>query len=428
MTWGKALTDGQCASRNGKIGPTDTIGSFSGESKSVHGDTATQLRKTGYRKCNWIKLSLSTARPTQISELLAAMTKLALIQPSKVKEWEFKFVRRVQSELSQQGSELNFQLVDHADEADVIFYVDSNKTTRDLAACRRLLQSAVQENKFVFSLSFADQPLGVLPGIYSSLESRNFDPALHLSWPHLEAPNRDIENTPLVSPEQASRLFTFSGSCSHRLRRKLFSIYDIGMHDNWKILEVKRWYDHTENEQKSYIDDILDSRFVLCPRGIASYSHRIFETILLGRVPVVIADDWVPFSFPEQDYFVRIPEAEVGNITPYLEQALEKYDIYFANLQKVKANWFAQQTRYCKVVAHFLEFHRQNQSAHDPKALLDRIKSYEFHSSNGLLPHQKLWASATALPRRGKKILDKITSGYSRMFTSSANEPCPGDK
>lgn len=356
------------------------------------------------------------------------MTKLALIQPTKVKDWELSFLRRVKNELSQHGSGFGFQLVEDSDNADVVFYVDSNRSTRDLAACRKLLQWADQENKFAFALSFADQPLGVLPGIFSSLESGNFNPALHLSWPHLESPNKDIENASQVSPDQASRLFTFSGSCSHRLRRKLFSIYDIGTHDKWKIHEIKRWYDHTENEQKNYVDDILDSRFVLCPRGIASYSHRIFETIILERVPVVIADDWVPFSFPEQDYFVRIPEAELGNIAPYLERALEKYDEYFSNLLKVKANWIPQQTRYCKVVAHFLELHGQNQSAHEPKALLDRIKSYEFRSNNGLLPHQKLMASAIALPRRGRKILDKVISGCCGMFTTSVNEPCPGDK
>ena len=145
------------------------------------------------------------------------MTKLALVQPSRVNAWEPEFFLRIKNELSRQGPDSSFELVDQVEEADVVFYVDSNKSTRNLADYEKLLQWAADWNKFVFALSIEDKPLGVLPGIYTSLESNNFDPELHLSWPHLEAPNSNVESTPAGSAEQTAWLFTISGSCSHRM-------------------------------------------------------------------------------------------------------------------------------------------------------------------------------------------------------------------
>jgi len=347
------------------------------------------------------------------------MTKLALVQPPNVKNWELNFFHRVKSELSQPRPEALFQFVDGTEEADVVLYVDSNSSTQDLAAYRKLLQWADKEGKHVFALSFEDQPVGALPGIYTSLEPRNFDPSLHLSWPHLEAPNKDVEIASQIPSEQASKLFTFAGSCSHPFRRKLFSMYESGQHEKWKVREVKRWYDHTDDEHKNFVADILDSRFVLCPRGIAAYSHRIFEAILLERIPVIIADDWIPFSFPEQNYYVKIPESELGNIVTHLEKELKNYDSYLANLLAVKSKWLTEKFRYCKVVEHFLAFHRENQNAHAPKALLERLASHEFRKSGGLLSHQKVIASAGAIPRRSKKILEKIAFEYSKRFSPS---------
>jgi len=342
------------------------------------------------------------------SNIASTLTKLALVQPSKVKNWEVEFLCRVKSELSQHTPTSSFQVVDAVEEADVVLHVDSNRSTKDLATHRKLLQWAHEEGKYAFALSFQDQPLGVLPGIYTSLSPWNFEPSLNLSWPHLEAPNKNVESAPQASLKDASQLFTFLGSCSHPLRRKLFSMYESGNQDRWKVGEIRRWYDHTDDEHKNYVTDILNSHFVLCPRGIAAYSHRIFEAIILERVPVIIADDWIAFSFPEKDYYITIPENELENITSRLERELENYDFYLSNLRTVKSKWFARNTRYRTVVEYFLKFHRQNQSAHQPKVLLDRLKCYEFRKSNGLLSHQKIFAFANAIPLRGKKILDRI--------------------
>ena len=183
-----------------------------------------------------------------------------------------------------------------------------------------------------------------------------------------------------------------------------------------KVYEVDRWYDHTEQEKQQYVDDILDSRFVLCPRGFAAYSHRIIETILLNRVPVIIADDWIPFSFPVDNYYVQIPEKELDNIQSILQHEMKNYDTYYANLLKLKSTWLAKNKSYQILVEQFLDFHDRNQKAHHPQVLLERLASEKFLKSNGLLARQQWFQTFTYFPERGKKVLRKFMTSLSSLL------------
>ena len=353
------------------------------------------------------------------------MTKLALMQPSRIRHWEPEFLQRVKHDLAQTRLETqpasSFQIVDDVNQADTILYLDSNfnKNASHLADYRKLLEWAVEHRKTIFTLSFEDRPLGALPGIYTSTNTQNFDPSLHFSWPHLDPPNDQVENTAMSSlrqPGQSKYLFTFAGSCSHKLRRKLLTACK-GSNQSGvsKVYEVDRWYDHTQQERQQYVDDILDCQFALCPRGIAAYSHRIIETILLQRVPVIIADDWVPFSFPVDNYYVQIPEKDLDNIHSILQQESENYDMYYSNVLKLKSTWLTKSKRYQILIDQFLTFHERNQSAHHPKVLLERLASEQFLKSNGLLTHQQLFQTIALFPERGKKVLRRIMTSYAGL-------------
>lgn len=325
------------------------------------------------------------------------MTNLTLLQSSSAENWEKEFLSRVKNELSQPSPEASFQIVDQIEQADLVLYLDTvtkRSTTRGLSEYRELLESFQARGGLLFALNFEDRPLGVLPGIYTSLKPKNFDPKLHLSWPHLEAPNSIVDTMAVHPSSQQSLLFTFAGSCSHRLRRKLFSLYASGSGDRWKVVEIDRWYNHTDGEKNQYVQDILDSRFVLCPRGIAAYSHRIFESILLERVPVIIADDWVPFSFADQGYFIKIREKDIGQIESILERELGNYDSYLSSIREIKSKWFNNCSRYRNAIEHFLQFHQQNRTDHDPKKLVERLGTADFQRNNKLLCHQKILSAA----------------------------------
>lgn len=49
-----------------------------------------------------------------------------------------------------------------------------------------------------------------------------------------------------------------------------------------EVLVVKKRIDY-----KSYLDNIANSKFVLCPRGNGLDTHRFYETVLMGSIPVV---------------------------------------------------------------------------------------------------------------------------------------------
>ena len=74
--------------------------------------------------------------------------------------------------------------------------------------------------------------------------------------------------------------------------------------------------------KKSYIQEILNSNFVLCPRGYNTSSMRIYEVMSLGRVPVIISDQWVKPEGPNWEKFcIFIKENEVER----LEEIIDKY-------------------------------------------------------------------------------------------------------
>jgi hypothetical protein len=55
------------------------------------------------------------------------------------------------------------------------------------------------------------------------------------------------------------------------------------------------------------------SKFVLCPRGYACSRWRLFETMMAGRVPVIISDQWVPPEGPAWERFsVRVSQKHVA--------------------------------------------------------------------------------------------------------------------
>ena len=55
-------------------------------------------------------------------------------------------------------------------------------------------------------------------------------------------------------------------------------------------------------ERRHRFREVLEaSKFVLCPRGQGTSSIRLYETLASGRVPVIIADDWVARRGPDRD-------------------------------------------------------------------------------------------------------------------------------
>jgi hypothetical protein len=317
-------------------------------------------------------------------------TRIALIQPPVLQDWEHGEIDRIRGLIEADPLREGFELTTQLERADLVVVLESCsfKTRHDIPAYQALLAQHGAER--LFCINYEDGPPGFLPGLHSSLESFRLDEALHLSWPHLKLPNEQAERQgDADDPSPLDLLFTFSGACSHPLRRRLFDNFE-ERPGRYKVREIKRWYDHNDTERLQYVVDIRNSKFVLCPRGIASYSHRILETMALGRVPVVIADDWVPFSIAESGYCLRIAEADLQQVERLLQDAEAQFPVLQAQARAVFTKYFAPARRYTVALSQLASLHARVGNTLTAQAHLKRWNSRAFWQSNGWCVEQRV--------------------------------------
>ena len=217
-----------------------------------------------------------------------------------------------------------YELEKDPSKADLIILLESAtfKTHRHV---RPLLNERIVRrfSEKLLTYNFQDGAAGFLNGIYVHLERPRFNPRGHKAWSTLFPHNERIYGVSdsEISANAIEHFCVFRGSISHPLRRRLFTELS-GREADFRLTLVDRWYNHNQREKQDYLTEILCSKFVLCPRGICSYTPRIFETMALGRVPVVIADDWVaPDDLDVSAVMLRVPEADIARLPGILHSA-----------------------------------------------------------------------------------------------------------
>ena len=323
-------------------------------------------------------------------------SRIALVQPSSVREEERDDIRRITECVSEGPASFSFRLTTDPNSADLVILLEANIFYgRDKIPYYSELPWVAASNRLCV-VNYEDRPAGFLPGMYTSLHARNFDPQLHVSWPALRYYNAMLEKEAVrVANEEPCTsddewLYSFVGSAGNAARR---AILEAPGHSACRgnVVEIRRWYDHSDDEKQRYVAVLSSSSFVLCPRGVAAYSHRILEALALGKVPVVIADDWVPFSIPADDYYIRIREADAARVPEILRSD------YAASAATLKASASAVYRKYVDVRTRYkLAFERllQLQTDHLQELTRDdlvrRWRSSKFWRANGWAMDQRL--------------------------------------
>lgn len=94
--------------------------------------------------------------------------------------------------------------------------------------------------------------------------------------------------------------------------------------DHWFIGDAPKT--QTLTNSNAYFDIPANSTFTLCPRGIANWTFRLYESILSGSIPVILSDTFIPPMGELQwnSFSLRYPESklhEIGKILTNIDKS-----------------------------------------------------------------------------------------------------------
>ena len=99
--------------------------------------------------------------------------------------------------------------------------------------------------------------------------------------------------------------------------------------ENWLLFNDEQCY-------TNYFNKCLDHMFIACPEGFGIDSYRFYETLYLGRIPVVLHN-------PETDMFQDLPILYLNTWEEFPEKAKEfinNFDINKYNIEKLSRNYW----------------------------------------------------------------------------------------
>lgn len=260
------------------------------------------------------------------------------VQNAYLRDYEHAYVPRVQSEIRELGPAAGLELAATAADADLILVWESFEY-KTPAYIKLLEEDPVlrQHGDKAYTFNYDDHPEGFLRGIYTSIEAPFFDAAVHRTWPFVWMNNPLVYNLTReeVFGVKPRLLFSFTGALSHPIRGTICETFRTPS-PIYHVEEIRKWYNHGDAERQKFVQIGLDSVFCLCPRGYTSYSHRITEVMAMGRVPVIIADDWIPFSFPEPlPYYLSVAERDIPRLPDILEAQRDQAELLGRNARKL---------------------------------------------------------------------------------------------
>lgn len=197
------------------------------------------------------------------------------------------------------------------------------------------------DKSFVFDTQ--DTPLGLYPGLYCSLRRLLFSPARHRTSCYMQSFNEFIGQAEARAAPEFRYLFTFQGNLTSRTRGQLFEA-NYGR-DDVLIERTQPFWNDTGGHRafkQQYAQKILQSRYVLCPRGIGTSTFRLFETLQSGRVPVILSDSWVPPAGIDWNAVsLRVPERDLARLPEICREALPRWDDMAREARRVWEEWFS---------------------------------------------------------------------------------------
>ena len=263
------------------------------------------------------------------------------------------FVRLERS--AQEGVLRDHSLTNDPEAADLILFAELKGAGPYFERVRRHpLVRNFREKCFLFCPNPFVIPF--LPGVYTSIEkrwsSRRTRPGFYLGV----SENEFLEFTP--PRKDLPYLYSFVGSINNApIRRRLpqlrhpRSFFQDTTADYAQVLSGTLGKDELRKFWRRYAETMQASKFVLCPRGLSVSSVRLFDAMRIGRVPVILSDDWIEPIGPAWERFsIRIPEREFECIPEVLEKCEDRAVAMGELARKEWEEWFSQDVCFHRVI------------------------------------------------------------------------------
>ena len=256
-------------------------------------------------------------------------------------------------------------LISDPEEADIIFLTDEG-----LRPITDTVNNPWYQNYWYKCFIFAqnDFPVPLIPGLYASIRKSEYDHGwLRSGFYAWDCPSSDshivfTRYDQIPFPKNPEYLCVFAGSCQNaRVREKLKEL----QHPRCRVIDVNRdtvtantsgdkaWIGKLQSQYKTLIGN---SKFSLCPRGHGPNSFRLYESMAMGRCPVILSDDWVaPPEIPWDEFSIRIPEAEYKSIFEILEKQEHRAEALGQRAREIWEQQFHPDTIFDRAVEAFLD-------------------------------------------------------------------------
>src|SRR5687768_14066948 len=246
-------------------------------------------------------------------------------------------------------------LTGDADRADLIIFAEFYGAGWYFERVRaHPLVRAYRDKCFLFCANPFVIPL--LPGVYAGVERRWSSPRTR---PGFYLGRTRNEFTTFSPPaHDLPYLFSFMGSTRNApVREKLAtlrhprSFFQNTTEDFDRILDRKMGRRERLDYDRRYAEVAKASKFVLCPRGLSVSSIRLFETMGMGRVPVILSDAWIAPPGPRWEMCaIRVREKDFAKVPRLLEQR-EPEAVKMGELaRKEWENWFSDEVLFHRLV------------------------------------------------------------------------------
>jgi hypothetical protein len=203
-------------------------------------------------------------------------------------------------------------VVDCPEQADLVFFVGDRRFYHSGIYSSEIFKKYPEKSLVI---DFADRTIPRIPGLYATI------PAYLHSCPIYEYgfyPYNygcfDLENA-VKSFSGYRYLFSFMGNVNTypNVRSQIINL----THDRAYLKDTSN-----ASSIELFSDILINSKFILCPRGIAPSTIRMFEAMRAGRVPVIIADEWRENAIDGDwsEFSIAISEKDIERIPTILEK------------------------------------------------------------------------------------------------------------